>query len=167
MRLAEGVAIELVLALGLFIFDGVEERGVVVGPDDGADALGGIGQGLAGAQVLEVQRVLTEAGVVDGVGDEVLVLGDGEAAERHEGMAFGELVAVENDLFRGLHRALAAAVDGVLRALDGARVVVITGVVVGVGLVGLLDVAEHFAIEGLLQRLGRSHPGFGVGILGF
>ncbi len=88
LRLAEGVAIELVLALGLFVFDGVEERGVVVGPDDGADALGGVGQRLAGAEVLDVQGVLAEAGVIDGVGEQVLVLGDGEGAERHEGMAF-------------------------------------------------------------------------------
>ncbi len=66
-----------------------------------------------------------------------------------------------------IHRALAAAVDGVLRALDGARVVVIAGVVVGVGLVGLLDVAQHLAIEGLLQVLRGGHPGFGVGVLGF
>ncbi len=38
---------------------------------------------------------------------------------------------------------------------------------VRVRLVGLLDVAQHFAIELLLQALCRSHPGFRIGVLGF
>ncbi len=167
LRLAERMAVEPVLALGLFVFDGIEEGGVVVGPDEGADALGGVGEGFAGAQVFDVQRVLAETGVVDRVGEQVLVFGDAEAAERHEGMAFGELVAVEDDLFGSIHRSLAAAVDGVLRAFDGARVVVVAGVAVGVGLVGLLDVAQHLAIEGFLEGLGGGHPGVGVGVFGF
>src|SRR6476620_5692495 len=82
-------------------------------------------------------------------------------------MAVGQVVAVKDDLFRRFHGALAAAVDRVLRAFDGARVVVVAGVVVGVGLVGFLYVAEHFAIESFLERLGWSHPSLGVGVLGF
>ena len=155
------------LAFGLLVFDGIEEGGVVVGPDERADALRCVGERFAGAQVFDVQRVLAETGVVDGVGEQVLVFGDVEAAERHEGMAFGELVAVEDDLFGSIHRSLATAVNGVLRAFDGARVVVVAGVVIGVGLVGLLDVAQHLAIEGLLEGLGGRHPGVGVGVFGF
>ena len=98
LRRAEGVAVEPVMALGLFVFDRVEEGGIVIGPHDGTDALGGVGEGLTGAQVLDVQRVLAEAGVVDGVGEQVLIVGDGEGAESHEGLADGKLVAVENDL---------------------------------------------------------------------
>ena len=73
MRPAKRMAIEPVLALGFLVFDGVEEVGVVVGPDDGADALCCIGEGLAGAEILDVQGVLAEAGVVDRVGEQVLI----------------------------------------------------------------------------------------------
>ena len=59
------MAVELVLSFGLFVFDGVEEGGVVVGPDEGADALGGVGERFAAAQIFDVQRVLAETGVVD------------------------------------------------------------------------------------------------------
>ena len=50
-----GVAVEPVLALGVFVFLGVENCLIVVGPDDRADALGVIGQRLASAQIFHRQ----------------------------------------------------------------------------------------------------------------
>ena len=71
---AEDVAVELVLALLFFVFDRVEQGSVIRGPGDGADALDGTEQVLAGVQVFDVQRVLTEAGGVSGVGEEAAVV---------------------------------------------------------------------------------------------
>ncbi len=83
---AEGVAEEVVLALGGLVFGGVEEGARVGGPGDGADALGGVGQVVSGAEVADVEGVLAEAGVVGGVGEEVAVGGDRECAEAMKGL---------------------------------------------------------------------------------
>ena len=64
-----------VLALGLLVFGGEEEGGGVGGPDDGADAFGGVGEFDAGGEVADVQGVLAEAGVVRGVGEQTAVRG--------------------------------------------------------------------------------------------
>ena len=75
---AEGVAEDVVLALGGLVLGGVEEGAGVGGPGEGADALGGVGQvGRRGAQVADVERVLAEAGGVSGVGEQVAVGADG------------------------------------------------------------------------------------------
>ena len=71
---AERVALELELALLLFVFDGVEERAIVGGPDDGADALDFSGESFAGFEILDVQGVLAEAGGVGGVGEPAAVV---------------------------------------------------------------------------------------------
>ena len=57
------------------------------------------GQGLAGFEVLDVERVLAEAGGVGGVGEPAAVVGDVGGADGEEGVAFGQLVAVEEDFF--------------------------------------------------------------------
>ena len=100
---ADGVAEEVIVALRGLVFGGVEERLRVGGPDDGADAEGGVGQVLHGAEVANVEGVLAIAGLVGGVGEEVAIGRDGEGAEGHEGFALGELVDVEDDLL-GLRR---------------------------------------------------------------
>ncbi len=61
-----------------------------------------------------MQRVLAKAGVINRVGEKVLVFRDGKGPERHERMALRQFVAIEDDLFRRLHRALPPAVDSVL-----------------------------------------------------
>ena len=97
-------------------------------------------------------------------------------AERHEGMALGEEVDVEDDLL-GLARVEgrvrvgvgggAAAVDGILEALDGAGGVEPVAEAVGDGLVGLLDVGEHLGVELGLEVGGGGHHRGGVGVFGF
>ena len=80
-RVAQGVAENLVLAFRLLVFDGVEEHRSVRCPGERADALGGVGEQRAVAQVFDVQRVLAEAGVIGGVGEQVAVGADGQGAE--------------------------------------------------------------------------------------
>ena len=99
VRRLKGVAIKLKLALLLFVFDGVEERAVVGCPGDGAYALDFAGEGFSGFEILDVEGVLAEAGGVDGVGEPAAVVGYVGGADGEEGLAFGELVAVEDDLF--------------------------------------------------------------------
>ena len=171
---AEGVPPELELALLLLVFDGVKKCPVVGGPDDGADALDFSGEGLAGFEVLDAQGVLAEAGGVCGVGEPAAVVGDVGVADGKEGVAFGKLVAVEDDLLGGdspdsaaWGRAPVAAVDGVLRALFGTRVVPPGAVAVRDGDVGLLHVREHLLVELIAQAGERGHHGLGVGVFGF
>src|SRR5579862_7840064 len=121
VRGAKVVAKELELALLLLVFNGVEETCIVGGPNDGADALDGAGKGLAGLEIFDVEGVLAEAGGVSGVGEPASVFGDGGFSDGEKGVAFGELVAVEDDLFgpvaHGSERTVGAtAVDGVLLA---------------------------------------------------
>ena len=71
---------------------------IVGGPDDGADALHFAWEGFAGGQVLDVQRVLAEAGGVGGVGQPAAVVGDVGVADGEEGVALGQLVAVQDHL---------------------------------------------------------------------
>jgi hypothetical protein len=47
-----------------------------------------------------VQRVLAEAGGVGRVGQPAAVVGNIGGADRKEGLALGQQVAVQNDLFR-------------------------------------------------------------------
>ena len=50
-------------------------------------------------EVLDVQGVLAEAGGVSGVGEPAAVVGDVGCADGEKGVAFGQLVAVEDDFF--------------------------------------------------------------------
>jgi hypothetical protein len=93
------VAPELELALLLFVFDGVEERGVVGGPSNGSDALDLAGKGFARREVPDVEGVLAEARGVGCVGEPAAVVGDVGCADRKKRMALGKLIAVEEDLF--------------------------------------------------------------------
>src|SRR5260370_3817807 len=67
------VAIEAVGALGGFVFDSVEERAVVGRPGGTGDGLDANGQRLASAQIFVLQRVLPEAGSVEGIGEDEIV----------------------------------------------------------------------------------------------
>ena len=87
-----GVTIEAVGALGGFVFHGVEERAIVGGPGGAGDALDAFGKRFAGAEILDLQRVLAEAGGVERVGQQVIVVADVEGAEAEKGVAFGQSV---------------------------------------------------------------------------
>ena len=88
------MAEEFVVALGLLVFRGVEERLSVRRPGEGADALCGIGEHLSGGEILEVQRVLAEAGVIGGVGKQSKVGAEAHAANGHKRLILSELVDV-------------------------------------------------------------------------
>ena len=95
------VAIEAVRALGGLVFDGVEERAIVGGPGGAGDALDALGKCVAGAQILDLQRVLAEAGGVERVGEKMIVVADVERAEAQERMAFGQSVQIEQAVLPG------------------------------------------------------------------
>ena len=120
-------------------------------------------QELVGAEVEEDEGVLFVAGVVGGVGEQVLVDARLEDAEAEVVFALGQDVGVEQDDFRGL----AAAGDRVGEALFGARVVLPVAAADGHGSIGLLDAAEDLLIELLLEGGGGGEGGFGAGVLGF
>ena len=154
------------MALGLLVFGGEEEGAGIGGPGDGADAFGGVSEVLAGGEVADVQGVLAEAGVVGRVSEQVVVGADGHGAHGHEGLAFSKFVDVEEDFFGGVWSCLAAAVDRILQAFDGAGGVEPAAVGVRDGLVGFLDVRKHLGVEGRLELVGRCHGGGGVGVFG-
>ena len=161
---AEDVAEQFVAAFGDVVLGGQEERLVVGGPGHGGDARGGVGEGLPVAQILHLQGVLAEAGVIDGVGQKILVVGDHEAAEADEFPVLAEGVEVEQNFFGGFHAALAAALYGVLLAFFGARVVEILAAAGGDGEIGLLDMPQHLLIDGVAEGLQIAGHGLGVGV---
>ncbi len=169
--LSQDVAPELVVPLGDLVFGGEQKRCAVGAPNNGADALGCVCEMVAGAEVLDVERVLAEAGVVGGVGEQISVWADAHGAHRHEGLAPGEFVHIEQDPLRiGFVRNAAScsgsAMDGVLAPFDGAGVVEPAAVGVWDRLVGLLDVGEHLGVEGFLEAVRGCEHRSRVGVLG-
>jgi hypothetical protein len=75
--------------LGDSVFSG-QEQGLVVGrPFERGHALGGIGKGLTGAQILDVQGVLPVAGDVGSVRQQVRVVTDRECSQAEVGVSRG------------------------------------------------------------------------------
>ena len=66
-------------AFGDGVFGGQEQGLVVGGPFERGHALGGVGKGLAGAEILHVKSVLAVAGDVGGIGQQVRVIADRKA----------------------------------------------------------------------------------------
>jgi hypothetical protein len=163
--LADDVSIDTVGTLG-GIGDRVEERLVVGGPRHRRDLFDRTLEHRPGAQILHRQSIFAEAGIVGRIGEQVAVVADALRADAHVLLALRELVDVEINLFGGREAALLAAVDRILFALLGARIVVEPVLARRHGEVGLLDPPEHFLVERLLQRRERLHHRFGVGVLG-
>ena len=113
-----------------------------------------------------MQRVLPEARLVGGVGQELAVRAHRHVADGHELLALGQGVHVEDDLLRGRGRALPARVDRVLLPLLRARVVEVAALAGGHVGVRLLDAREHLVVQLLLERLRRLHDRFRIGELG-
>jgi hypothetical protein len=88
---------DLELALLLFIFHGVKESGVVRCPCNGTDALDAAWEGLASREVFDVEHVLAEARGVSGIGQPAAIVGDVGCADLEKRIAFGKVVAVEED----------------------------------------------------------------------
>ena len=86
--------IEAVGALGDFVFDCVEERLVVRGPSGAGDALGLEEEQRIGGEIFDFESELAETGDIGGIGEQLVVVADGEDVEAEEGMAFGEGVQV-------------------------------------------------------------------------
>src|SRR6266404_2879227 len=89
---AENVAIEAVGALRGFVFDGVEEAAIIGGPGGAGDTLDSDWERFAAVQILDLQRVLAEAGGVERIGEQAIVVADRERAEAQKRMARGERV---------------------------------------------------------------------------
>ena len=108
---------------------------------------------FAGAEILDLQRVLAEAGGVEGVGEQMVVVADVEGAEARKGWPCGEGVQVEEDFFGGIRRHRAGGSGSGTACLlrcarnrdsrEGGRE----------RKVGLLDAAEHLLVELFLKRL--------------
>jgi hypothetical protein len=156
----------LVGALGDFVFDDVEEGAVVGGPGDAGDALNAEGKKRRVLEIFDLESVLAEAGGVRGEGEEGIVVADFEDAETEEGVAFGEDIEIEEDVFRGVLRGF-AAIDRVLLSFDGAGVVFEAAQGVGNAEIGLKDATEHFLVEAGLERFCGFEEGVGVRVFGF
>ncbi len=143
----------------------VEERAVVVRPGGSVPhARDRVGQPPR-AQVFHVQRVLAERRGVLEIQEPAAVGTDVEAAQRVEPFPLRQRVLIEDHGFGRLEAALLATKDRVRLPLLGAVVVPIAVVAVRHREIGLLDPAEHLAVQLLLQRFGVLHAGRGVGVL--
>ena len=168
---ADDVAPEPVGALGR-VHRHVVERAAVVGPDRRRDLLDRPRIDRAAGEVLDVQREVAPAGVVDAVGKPARVAAHGREAEAQERLAERHLVEVEQDLVDAIRVVAALGADGAAAQqarvlLAGARL----GRVPPVALphrhrvVVLLDAREHLLVERLLERRVRLEPGVGIAVL--
>ena len=146
---------------------GVEEGTVVVGPGEvGGDVGEDVAEPLAGRQVLEAHREEIPSNGVDGVGHQVLCGADLDIVKCEIFMSFSHGGDVEHDFLVGFEGPLLTAVDEVLASFDLARVVEVVVALVGDAVIVLLDPADDFVEELLLERLGVLHDGFEVVVLG-
>ena len=163
----EHVPPQLIGPLGDGVLGGQEERLVVGRPHHGIHALGSVRQRLARAQILHLQSILTEAREVHGIGEQVVVVADYKVAQPHELVRLREFVQIQQDFFRRFHAAFAAALNRILFALFGARVVEVAPAARRYGEVRLFDAAQHLFVQRVLEgRQIRGH-GLGIGILRF
>ena len=163
---AQRVPPKMIGAFGNRVFRS-QEQGLVVGsPFERRYALGSVGKRLASAQIFHVQGVLPVTGDVSGVRQKIRIVADLETAQAEERVPFRGLVAVQQHFFRRVHAAFAPALDGILLAFFGARIVKIAIAAGGHREVSLLDAAQHFRIQRLFKRLQTFGHRVGVGVLG-
>ena len=122
---------------------------------------------LSRAHILDGQRILPKAGVVGNVGQQIPIVTDRESAEGHELLAFGQFVHIQHDLFRSIHTSLFAAVNRVLLASLGARIIKVIAVAIRHLDIRLLDAPQHFGVQLFLQPVRGLHHRVGIGVLRF
>lgn len=111
-------------AEGLGILSRIEDGPVVVGPGEIAGDIGDhVFQDLAAVELLESNLVDSPTLGVDGISEEVLVGADPGELQCEKRLSLRQLVAVNQDLFRGCEGLPLATMDGVLTACLEARVV--------------------------------------------
>ena len=91
-----------------------EDRFVVGGPHHVADSFKRFRQKLAGAQILDLQLVLTVAGGVGRIGEQVAVVARDKARTLKNLSPFASSFRSSNNLFFRVEAALLAAVDRIL-----------------------------------------------------
>src|SRR5882724_10859085 len=102
-----------------------------------------------------MEGVLAIAGVVGRIGEKISVITRRKAADRHELLALGHLVQVEEDLLWCVDRSLLAAIDRILLSFLRARVIKIVAPAIRDAHVSLFDVAENLVVKLVLHRLSR------------
>ena len=169
----QGQSPQLVAPFGHGILGGVEHKRTVGRPFEAGDPLGQGSGSLPGSEVFAVEGVLAEArdiGAVQQCGARIAGL---KATESEERMALNQEVQIQQNLLRGLGirspvwRHLAPAMNGILPALFGPGVVIISPAPKRNGEVGLLDAPQHFLVEQLTKGLGLHGAGFHVGVFRF
>jgi len=164
---AEQVPPGLIRALGVIERD-VDEAAAVLRPFEPVVGIrNGVRRHFSGGKVLHLGDVDFVAGGIEGVGQQAVIGAGGDVAQAQIALVLGQQVEVEHDLLGGIERAVLAAVDRILQALDGARVVEEAAVGYGCRRVGLLDTPEHLLVELLAQVCGGAQRGLGVGVLRF
>ena len=166
VRLTETVAEDLERPPGV-VGDRVEKGLVVIGPlERGRGAGDDVVEQLSGLEVFDADYITLTTGGIDTVGEELMIGADIVYAQAEEVLTFGELVDIEKDLFHGLQRSHFAAIDVILFALFGARVIVVVIALDRDGEVGFLDAAEHFVVEVVLELFGVRGHFLGVFVFG-
>src|SRR5215467_4265285 len=112
-----------------------------------------------------MERVLAKSGDVRRKGKKVIVIADLEGVQPQKGVALGEFIQVQQELFRRTIGILPAATSGVLLAFLGACEIKIAPQAVRHGKVGLLNAPKHLLVKLLLKCLRGFQDGFSVGVL--
>ena len=169
----QGQSPQLVAPFGHGILGGVEHKRAVGRPFEAGDPLGQGSGSLPGSEVFAVEGVLAEARDVRAVEKCGAGIAGLKATESEERMALSQEVQIQQNLLRGLGirspvwRHLAPAMNGILPALFGPGVVIISPAPKRNGEVGLLDAPQHFLVEQLTKGLGLHGAGFHVGVFRF
>ncbi len=146
----------------------IEQRPVVIRPGHRRRGPGHrVRQELAGAQVLDPDRVLAPADLVHAERQEIPVRADPVRADLEVVLALCHLVDVQQDLFRSPKRAGFSAVDRVLEPFLEPRVVVVPPIAIGNTRVILLHPPDDFLEDPVLETPNRCEHDVAVGVLGF
>ena len=163
----------MVAPFGHSILGGVEYKRTVGRPFEAGDPLGQGSGSLPGGEVFAVEGVLAEARDIGAVQQRGARIAGLKTTESEERMPLSQKVQIEQNLLCGLGirspiwRRLAPTMNGILPALFGPGVVIISPAPKRNGEVGLLDAPQHFLVKQLTEGLGLHGAGFHVSILRF
>ena len=137
------------------VFHAIEQGLVVTGPDQIArSARDRFAHKLTRLQILYINRVDASADRIHRIGQQPIVFAQAHLPDVEEGMAFGQDIAIENDLFRSLQTMLFPTIDGVLLPFLVARIMVIVADLDGYRVVILFDAARNLLKQLLLKWFG-------------
>ena len=151
-----------------FVFHAIKQRLVVAGPDQVARSVfDRFANKLPRRQCLDKNGVNPTAHSIDGISQQVVVLAQTDLTDVEKGMAYCQLVAIEDDFFRSFQRVFLTTIDRILLPFLETSVMVIVANLDRHRVVVLLDTTGNFLKQLFLKRFGMLQTSVNILVFSF